>query len=95
MRFIDCGQGNEDERFQGYSSWGTWTEDSNATDCFVGTGGTFNYGIYNQAVALTTESNLITRYVYSLFWGFQVLSMISSYSILVQVVLVFSCYMGV
>lgn len=73
MKFIDCGQGNEVERFKGYSpSWGTWKDDVNASDCFGE--GSFEYGIYVQAVQLTTKSNLITRYVYSLFWGFQQIS---------------------
>ncbi|KAL5200562.1 hypothetical protein ABZP36_021765 [Zizania latifolia] len=46
---------------------------SNLTDCFDTKNGSFQYGIYQQAVLLTTEPGL-KRYIYSLFWGFQQIS---------------------
>ncbi|PON80560.1 Ion transport domain containing protein [Parasponia andersonii] len=50
----------------------SWKENVNSTACFTEQG--FAYGIYNKAMTLTTEKNIITRYVYSLFWGFQQIS---------------------
>ncbi|XP_074335092.1 putative cyclic nucleotide-gated ion channel 20, chloroplastic isoform X1 [Apium graveolens] len=73
IRYIDCGQGNENERFQENPvSWTNWTNNANANACFGQ--GSFSYGIYTQTVGLTTESALTTRYMYSLFWGFQQIS---------------------
>ncbi|CAI0472776.1 unnamed protein product [Linum tenue] len=57
--------------------WKNWISDVNATACFTtigGGGGGFSYGIFAQAVNLTTEDSFITRYIYSLFWGFQQIS---------------------
>ena len=72
MRFIDCGLGNVTEKFGKDSEWISWTNNTKATACFDKEGG-FSYGIYDQAVKLTTIDNIITRYIYSLFWGFQVI----------------------
>ncbi|KAL1810662.1 hypothetical protein ACET3Z_020727 [Daucus carota] len=73
IKFIDCGQGNENERFRDdLVSWKNWTNNATASACFGE--GSFPYGIYVQTVNLTTESSLITRYIYSLFWGFQQIS---------------------
>ncbi|KAJ9542674.1 hypothetical protein OSB04_029180 [Centaurea solstitialis] len=69
MKFIDCGHGN----FLKYATDPTrniWIQDKNSTDCFDENGG-FPYGIYEKAVKLTTKPSIITRYVYSFFWGFQ------------------------
>ncbi|KAJ4959608.1 hypothetical protein NE237_019518 [Protea cynaroides] len=71
--FIDCGHGEKKAKFSSNSEWLSWVNNENATACFV-TNGSFNYGIYNQAVSLTTIPSIITRYVYSLFWGFQQIS---------------------
>lgn len=72
MSFIDCGHGNEIEGSKVEDpvrdSWKNYT---NANACLDKDG--FDYGIYSQAVNLTTENSIITRYVYALFWGFQVL----------------------
>ncbi|KAG5229729.1 cyclic nucleotide-gated ion channel family protein [Salix suchowensis] len=65
--FIDCGLKNKSN-----SNWEKWKNNTNAIDCFTSNGG-FSYGIYAQAVNLTGE-NTITRYTYSLFWGFQQIS---------------------
>lgn len=81
-RFIDCGRGN-DYVYRGFEGnleiWNEWKEDGNSSACFSEDG--FNYGIYMTAVNLTTESSFITRYVYSSFWGLQVLN---SFSLLVS-----------
>ncbi|KDP45796.1 hypothetical protein JCGZ_17403 [Jatropha curcas] len=72
MEFIDCGYGNSFAKFASNPNWTSWKNDSNATSCFTEDG--FSYGIYIQAVNLTAESSIITRYVFSLFWGFQQIS---------------------
>jgi hypothetical protein len=66
--FIDCGHSS-------YSAVNRekWSNDSSSTACFnTGNDATFQYGIYQQAVLLTTERSAVKRYIYSLFWGFQV-----------------------
>ncbi|KAK4488984.1 hypothetical protein RD792_004775 [Penstemon davidsonii] len=72
MEFIDCGHGNDFGRFEFDPTWDQWKSNVNATSCFGKDG--FNFGIYQNAVALTTYQSLVTRYVYSLFWGFQQIS---------------------
>ncbi|XP_075107928.1 putative cyclic nucleotide-gated ion channel 20, chloroplastic isoform X2 [Nicotiana tabacum] len=68
MEFIDCGHGTDYTKFRSDITWGQW---KNYTDaCF--TESSFDFGIYKQAVDLTTEPSVVTRYVYSFFWGFQV-----------------------
>ncbi|EPS69229.1 hypothetical protein M569_05538, partial [Genlisea aurea] len=76
VRFIDCGHGNNIYEFGKDPMWGNWLNNTDAIACFVGTGGTggFPYGIYQNGVLLTTQTSLVTRYVYSLFWGFQQVS---------------------
>ncbi|KAK2664629.1 hypothetical protein Ddye_003203 [Dipteronia dyeriana] len=74
MKFIDCGNGNAFEKFGKDLEWGNWTNNTNATTCFQTKDDGFPYGIYVQAVKLTTIDSIITRYVYSLFWGFQQIS---------------------
>ncbi|KAG2667835.1 hypothetical protein I3760_15G133000 [Carya illinoinensis] len=71
MKFIDCGHGNEfgDDS---NGAWTNWSSNENASGCF--TSDAFSYGIYGQAVNLTTERSIITRYTFSLFWGFQQIS---------------------
>ncbi|KAM7280251.1 hypothetical protein ACFE04_007385 [Oxalis oulophora] len=70
--FIDCGHGNTD-RFRAHDSWPGWKNNTNATDCFTDHG-SIDYGIYMQAVNLTAKPDMTTRYIYSLFWGFQQIS---------------------
>ncbi|KAK6123608.1 hypothetical protein DH2020_042640 [Rehmannia glutinosa] len=72
MEFIDCGHGDDFVEFQKDPTWDQWQNNNNATACFGQNG--FAYGIYENAVELTTKQNLVTRYVYSLFWGFQQIS---------------------
>ncbi|EOY19697.1 Cyclic nucleotide-binding transporter 1 isoform 8 [Theobroma cacao] len=66
--FIDCGYGHTSNR----TELPSWKNNANASACFSEDG--FPYGIYIQTVNLTTERSIITRYVYSLFWGFQQIS---------------------
>ncbi|XP_021292078.1 probable cyclic nucleotide-gated ion channel 20, chloroplastic isoform X4 [Herrania umbratica] len=66
--FIDCGYGHTSTR----AELPSWKNNTNASACFSEDG--FPYGIYIQTVNLTTERSIITRYVYSLFWGFQQIS---------------------
>ncbi|KAF3438348.1 hypothetical protein FNV43_RR21110 [Rhamnella rubrinervis] len=73
MDFIDCGYGDDTDRFKHDEAWDIWKNNANASSCFKKDGG-FSYGIYGEAVQLTTEKNAVIRYVYSLFWGFQQIS---------------------
>ncbi|PHT53492.1 putative cyclic nucleotide-gated ion channel 19 [Capsicum baccatum] len=72
VEFIDCGHGNDYTKFRWDPTWDQWKNNSDAVACFTNDG--FDYGIYEQAVNLTTERSVVTRYVYSLFWGFQQIS---------------------
>ncbi|PKA49601.1 putative cyclic nucleotide-gated ion channel 20, chloroplastic [Apostasia shenzhenica] len=73
--FIDCGRGIFKRGSDSQAGWSDWTQNSNATNCFS-KDGDFNYGIYGQAVNLAAKDSVVTRYVYSLFWGFQVLILV-------------------
>ncbi|KAL8202024.1 hypothetical protein R6Q57_011171 [Mikania cordata] len=66
---IDCGHGGD---FRGDQILKDWRQNVNASACFDEDG--FPYGIYVKAVNLTAESSIITRYIYSFFWGFQQIS---------------------
>ncbi|XVF09361.1 hypothetical protein REPUB_Repub07fG0086000 [Reevesia pubescens] len=65
VELIDCGYGHISIPHKLTS----WKKNENASACFTEDG--FSYGIYVQAVNLTAERSIVTRYVYSLFWGFQ------------------------
>lgn len=65
---IDCGTDDAAGRVDG-----TWVNHSNSTSCFDTDNGNFRYGIYEQAVLLTTRPSVVQRYIYALFWGFQVI----------------------
>ncbi|XP_066322744.1 probable cyclic nucleotide-gated ion channel 20, chloroplastic isoform X2 [Miscanthus floridulus] len=68
--FIDCGRGIGSGLYRQQ-----WFNDLGAEACFnTGNNATFQYGIYEQAVLLTTEDSAVKRYIYSLFWGFQQIS---------------------
>ncbi|XP_031105525.1 probable cyclic nucleotide-gated ion channel 20, chloroplastic [Ipomoea triloba] len=67
--FIDCGHSYSRD-----FSWHNWTTNVNATACLNKDYKDGYYGIYGQAVNLTTKDSIVTRYVYSLFWGFQQIS---------------------
>ncbi|XP_074587660.1 putative cyclic nucleotide-gated ion channel 20, chloroplastic [Curcuma longa] len=66
---IDCGTDDAAGRVDG-----TWVNHSNSTSCFDTDNGNFRYGIYEQAVLLTTRPSVVQRYIYALFWGFQQIS---------------------
>ncbi|XP_015966822.1 probable cyclic nucleotide-gated ion channel 20, chloroplastic isoform X2 [Arachis duranensis] len=70
-RFIDCGHEHA-EKYRNKMNWKYWMNDTNSSACFTEDG--FPYGIYLKGVNLTAEHNVITRYVYSSFWGFQQIS---------------------
>ncbi|WOH16042.1 hypothetical protein DCAR_0935591 [Daucus carota subsp. sativus] len=74
--YIYCGDGNTKGRLEDDpTSWEKWKDNKKASACFGPFGpGESHYGIYVQAVSLTTKSNLPIRYIYSLFWGFQQIS---------------------
>ncbi|KAI6694290.1 hypothetical protein NL676_022000 [Syzygium grande] len=70
--FMDCGNGDKIDEFKNnVTSWASWKENPNATACFDSGG---DYGLYQNAVNLTLEESVVTRYVFSLFWGFQQIS---------------------
>ena len=73
-KFIDCGHGNELGSLKGDLKRNDWMKHVNSTACFTEDG--FSYGIYVKAVNLTAKNSIVTRYVYSFFWGFQVLQFI-------------------
>ncbi|KAM4114378.1 hypothetical protein ACJW30_04G064300 [Castanea mollissima] len=72
--FIDCGVGKNSKHFSNdtNSTWNSWKDNVNASACLTKDG--FSYGIYETAVYLTMEPSIITRYIFSLFWGFQQIS---------------------
>ncbi|XP_050936409.1 probable cyclic nucleotide-gated ion channel 20, chloroplastic isoform X2 [Cucumis melo] len=72
LEYIDCGHGDESRSQFLDPHRDSWKHNENATACFSNEG--FGYGIYLQAVNLTTEKSILTRYTYSLFWGFQQIS---------------------
>ncbi|CAJ2667231.1 unnamed protein product [Trifolium pratense] len=71
-KFIDCGHGGSEYYHQNETNLNNWRKNENASACF--TEDYFEYGIYLKAVNLTTKHNVLTRYVYSSFWGFQQIS---------------------
>ncbi|KAL5721724.1 hypothetical protein ACHQM5_005332 [Ranunculus cassubicifolius] len=73
-QFIDCGRGDID--FAKYSEWDIWKSNTNVTDC-LNKDGSFDYGIYAEALKVTTQSSIVTRYIYSFFWGFQQISTVA------------------
>lgn len=73
-KFIDCGLGRAHD-YGGLVSnqeWNDWKQDKNSSACFSEDG--IDYGIYKQVVNLSTDNSLLTRYVYSSFWGLQQIS---------------------
>lgn len=70
MEFINCRQGHAKEIFARNPEWELWRKNKEADACFIKDG--FDFGICETAVNLTTHTNFFDRYLYSLFWGFQV-----------------------
>lgn len=71
-KFIDCGRGNIQGFLKMKEEWIQWKNNSKTVDCFNPSSGSFPYGIYVQTVLISTKHSIVTRYIYSLFWGFQV-----------------------
>ncbi|KAK9713206.1 hypothetical protein RND81_06G011600 [Saponaria officinalis] len=70
--FLDCSESDE------YGSMlrpklMQWRSYQNASACFI-PNGKFGYGIFSNSVNLIGQPNFTTKYVYSLFWGFQQIS---------------------
>lgn len=65
MELIDC-------KLNGDIISNLWSEDLGAKACLNTSSNAFSYGIYEGAVPLTIETKVINKYVYALFWGFQV-----------------------
>ncbi|TKY44883.1 cyclic nucleotide-gated ion channel 20 [Spatholobus suberectus] len=70
MKFIDCGRGHGSNQPDLTSD--QWINNSDAVACLDSSSNSFPYGIYVNAVPLTIETNVVNKYVYSLFWGFLV-----------------------
>lgn len=70
MAFINCNHGHHLERFAANPHWELWKNNEKASACFLKDG--FDFGICEAAVNLTTHRAILDRYLYSLFWGFQV-----------------------
>ncbi|XP_058108460.1 probable cyclic nucleotide-gated ion channel 20, chloroplastic isoform X3 [Magnolia sinica] len=69
--FINCRHWKNIKQFNST----LWKTNENASNCFDTTDrGRFSYGIYKQVVLISTKRSIVTRYVYSLFWGFQQIS---------------------
>ena len=68
---IDCGDGTINPKDNHARS--LWLKNEQGINCLHGDNKTvFEYGIYSSAVPLTTTHSVMTKYIYSLFWGFQV-----------------------
>ncbi|KAJ1698707.1 hypothetical protein LUZ63_007219 [Rhynchospora breviuscula] len=70
---IDCAYGG-DFRNSSQQFRQEWRDYGPSTNCLDTSSNQFSYGIFQQAVLLTTEHSVITRYSYSLVWGFQQIS---------------------
>ncbi|KAL9324369.1 hypothetical protein ACSQ67_009226 [Phaseolus vulgaris] len=74
LAFIDCGHSHVGDNQLGLSS-NQWNNHADAIACWnSSSSGSFAYGIYNNAVPLTTQTNMVTKYIYALFWGLQQIS---------------------
>ncbi|RDY01515.1 putative cyclic nucleotide-gated ion channel 20, chloroplastic, partial [Mucuna pruriens] len=69
LALIDCGYGHNGHNHHGLSSI-LWNNNTDAIACWSSSsGGSFAYGIYANAVPLTTQTDMVDKYVYALFWG--------------------------
>ncbi|XP_017437978.1 probable cyclic nucleotide-gated ion channel 20, chloroplastic isoform X1 [Vigna angularis] len=74
LAFIDCGHSHVGDNRLGLSS-NQWNNNADAIACWnSSSSGSFSYGIYNNAVPLTTQADIVTKYIYALFWGLQQIS---------------------
>jgi cyclic nucleotide gated channel len=72
MTFIDCGHGDRGINNLSDQTKTLWSNNPDAIACLNTSSTPFHYGIYVNAVPLTFETNILNKYIYSLFWGFQV-----------------------
>ncbi|XP_040866349.1 uncharacterized protein [Glycine max] len=74
LTFIDCGHSHNGHNQPGLSS-NQWNNHIDAIACWnSSSGGSFAYGIYANAVPLTTQTDMVIKYIYALFWGLQQIS---------------------
>ncbi|BAU02617.1 hypothetical protein LR48_Vigan10g044800 [Vigna angularis] len=71
---IDCGRRGYIRNNYSDQASALWNNNTDAIACLNSSPGGFQYGIYVNVVPLTTETSLINKYIYSLFWGFQQIS---------------------
>jgi len=72
MTIIDCGrQGYIRSKYFDQAS-ALWNNNTDAIACLNPSPGGFQYGIYVNTVPLTMDISVPNKYIYSLFWGFQV-----------------------
>ncbi|TKY44891.1 cyclic nucleotide-gated ion channel 20 [Spatholobus suberectus] len=81
MRVIDCGRHGHIRNKQSDQASALWRNNADAIACLNPSSSGFHYGIYVNAVPLTIETSVVNKYVYSLFWGFQVQILLSLYLI--------------
>ncbi|RDY01516.1 putative cyclic nucleotide-gated ion channel 20, chloroplastic, partial [Mucuna pruriens] len=74
MTVIDCGRHDHFRNHQSDQTSALWKNNADAIACLNPSSIGFQYGIYVNAVRLTTETSMVNKYVYSLFWGFQQIS---------------------
>jgi len=86
MTVIDCGrQGYIRDKHSNQAS-ALWNNNTDAIACLNPSPNGFQFGIYAYAVPLTMETSVPNKYIYSLFWGFQVC--ISFFSLFVPCVVI-------
>ncbi|MED6115456.1 putative cyclic nucleotide-gated ion channel 20, chloroplastic [Stylosanthes scabra] len=76
IKVIDCGHGRSLD-----DQSALWSNDTEAIACLNPSStatNSFRFGIYANAVPLTTETDVVNKYVYALFWGFQQISSLGS-----------------
>ncbi|CAJ1952235.1 unnamed protein product [Sphenostylis stenocarpa] len=77
LTFIDCGHRHVVLNEQSLSS-DQWNNYPDAIACWnSSSGGSFTYGLYANAVPLTTQIDIVTKYIYALFWGLQQISTVA------------------
>ncbi|XP_061355806.1 probable cyclic nucleotide-gated ion channel 20, chloroplastic isoform X1 [Gastrolobium bilobum] len=67
IALIDCGHASP-------QTSALWINNTDAIACLDSGSSSFSYGIYASAVELTTETKVVNKYVFALFWGFQQIS---------------------
>ncbi|XP_027357339.1 probable cyclic nucleotide-gated ion channel 20, chloroplastic [Abrus precatorius] len=74
LKLVDCGLGHKEHNQIDQAS-AQWNNNTDAYNCLnPPPQGGFQYGMYAPAVQLIIETNVVNKYVFSLFWGFQQIS---------------------